>query len=217
MPRRAKKASNNVGAAADSDAESQLTCDGCTDSITKEEALNCSICKVWLHCYCAGVPRSRFVNVSSTFVCIPCSLSCNNAVATELRSEIAALKAEIVELRTALDSANKKLASFSQIHRARGKPKQRSGRRLSNEMQSRNEGETATRTPNRRARARAQSSPTSPLLLVTVQDPDLEPNRSRKQSRELAGPIVFGEHTGAVLLKLSTVQSLSSVESPQTV
>ena len=33
---------------------------------------------------------------------------------TELRSEIAVLKAEIGELKTALDSANKKLATVSQ-------------------------------------------------------------------------------------------------------
>lgn len=55
------------------------------------------------------MPRSRFAEISSTFVCIPCSLSLNNSVVTELRGEIAALKADIVELRTALDSANKKL------------------------------------------------------------------------------------------------------------
>ena len=84
------------------------------DTITKEEALICSVCKVWLHCYCAGVPRSRFTDILSTFVCIPCSLSFNNTVVTELRSEIAALKAEIVELKTALDSANMKLETVSQ-------------------------------------------------------------------------------------------------------
>ena len=114
LPRKTKKATNNSSSSSPAETESQLTCDGCTDSITREEALNCSICKVWLHCYCAGVPRSRFAGISSTFVCIPCSLSFNNSVVTELRSEIAALKAEIVELKTELNSANEKLATASQ-------------------------------------------------------------------------------------------------------
>ena len=116
LPRKTRKATNNSGSSS-STAESesvQRTCDGCKDTITKEEALNCSVCKVWLHCYCAGVPRRRFADILSTFVCIPCSLSLNNTVVTELRGEIAALKAEIVELRTALDSTNKKLETVSQ-------------------------------------------------------------------------------------------------------
>ena len=72
--------------------EPKLICDGCTDTISREEALNCSICKVYLHCYCAGVPRSRFSDILPTFICIPCSLSSNNSTVAELRSEIAALK-----------------------------------------------------------------------------------------------------------------------------
>ena len=114
MPRKTKRAANTSSSSSMAEAEPQLTCDGCTDTITKEEALNCTICKVWLHCYCAGVPRSRFAAISSTFICIPCSLSLNNTVVTELRSEIAVLKAEMGELKTALDSANKKLATVSQ-------------------------------------------------------------------------------------------------------
>ena len=115
LPRKTRKATNNSGSSSAAESESvKRTCDGCTDTKSKEEALNCSVCKVWLHCYCAGVPRSRFADISSTFVCIPCALSLNNTVVTELRGEIAALKAEIVELRTALDSANKKLETVSQ-------------------------------------------------------------------------------------------------------
>ena len=105
MPRGTRKASNNGSSSRAAEAEfEQLICDGCTDTLTKEEALSCSISKVWLHCYCAGVPRSRFADISSMFVCIPCSLSFNNTVMMELRSEIAALKAEIVELKSALNS-----------------------------------------------------------------------------------------------------------------
>ena len=121
MPARTKtRATSNSNSSSKSssnraEAESeQLTCDGCAASLTKKEALNCSVCKVWLHCYCAGVPRSRFADISTTFVCIPCSLSLGNSVVSELKSEIAALRVEIVELKTALDSANKKLEIASQ-------------------------------------------------------------------------------------------------------
>ena len=71
------------------------------------------LCTTCYHAVCAGVPRSRFADISSTFVCIPCSLSFNNTIVTELKSEIAALKAEKVELKTALGSANKKLETVS--------------------------------------------------------------------------------------------------------
>ena len=113
MPRKTKKAATSGSStnAADSETESQLICDGCTNSIAMEEVLHSSICKVWLHCYSAGVPRSRFIDTSTTFVCIPCSLITNQSVVIELRGEIAALKAEIVELNTALETTKKKLDS----------------------------------------------------------------------------------------------------------
>ena len=50
------------------------------------------------------------MEISTTFICFPCSLISNQSTVTELRSEIAALKSEIVELNTALETSNKKLA-----------------------------------------------------------------------------------------------------------
>ena len=80
-------------------------CDGCTETIsTSSDALNCSICHVWLHRYCAGIPTSRLTAIASSFVCSACSIAASASIVTELRSEIAALKVEVSELRAALGS-----------------------------------------------------------------------------------------------------------------
>ena len=73
LPRKASNSATNAGS-------HPVTCSGCNDTLQKKEALNCSACKVWLHCYCAGVPKSRFSNISNSFLCIPCSLVVNNTV-----------------------------------------------------------------------------------------------------------------------------------------
>ena len=119
MPPKSRKPSGKKSASAttatpsakSSEPETPLLCDGCTDSLTKNEALNCSVCNVWLHCYCAGVPRRRYSDIASSYVCIPCSLNSHATVVSELKNEISCLKAEIVELKAALDLANKKLDS----------------------------------------------------------------------------------------------------------
>ena len=122
MPPKARKNSGKKNAATatatpsanatkTSEFKTPLLCDGCTDSLTKNEALNCSVCNVWLHCYCAGVPRSRYPDIASSYVCIPCSLNSHATVVSELKNEISCLKAEMVELKAALDLANKKLDS----------------------------------------------------------------------------------------------------------
>ena len=71
--------------------------------------LRSCLCKVWLHRYCAGVPTSRFSDIAQSFVCIPCSLIANSSVVAELKNEVATLKAEVVQLRSALEIVNKKL------------------------------------------------------------------------------------------------------------
>ena len=89
----------------------QHSCDGCAETISvgDTEALNCCMCKVWLHRYCAGIPQSRCAAIASSFICTACSILANSSIVVELRSEIAALKAEVSELRSALNTANQKL------------------------------------------------------------------------------------------------------------
>ena len=101
--------SNSTSISASAESNTPLVCDGCTDSLPKNEALNCSVCNVWLHCYCAGVPRSRFSDIVQSYICIPCSLNSQSNIVSELKSEIACLKTEVVELKAALDLASKKL------------------------------------------------------------------------------------------------------------
>ena len=94
----------------DSPSETERRCDGCTKTIsTTTDALKCSICQVWLHRYCAGIPSSRFAAVASSFICSACSITASASIVAELRSEIAALKEEISELRAALRSSEQNL------------------------------------------------------------------------------------------------------------
>ena len=123
-PKLRKLAGKNTSTACSSatnspELEMPLSCDGCTDSLTNNEALNCSVCNVWLHCYCAGVTRNRYSDIASSYVCIPCSLASHKTVVSELKNEIACLKAEVVELKAALDLANEKLDTQSASAEAR--------------------------------------------------------------------------------------------------
>ena len=93
-----KSARNNKAATP----ETQETCDGYLAAIPKDETLACSVCGVKLHRYCAGIPRSHYARVSTSFVCIVCSQNVSNAVQVELRQEITNLKAQVSELRAAL-------------------------------------------------------------------------------------------------------------------
>lgn len=88
-------------------------CDGCTETIsTSSDALNCSICHVWLHRYCAGIPTSRLTAIASSFVCSACSITASASIVAELRSEIAALKVEVSELRTALATTTEEISEL---------------------------------------------------------------------------------------------------------
>ena len=104
------KQSSSSGSSQGSPASRQRLCDGCTDAIpATSDALKCSMCEVWLHRYCAGIPMSRYATIASSFVCSACSITASSSIVSELRSEIAALKVEVSELRTALNAANHKL------------------------------------------------------------------------------------------------------------
>lgn len=83
-------------------------CDGCAAEIPEAEALKCQVCGVWLHRYCAGIPTSHFATIAASFVCAACSLTASKSVILELRGEINALKAEIIELRAAMEDMKSK-------------------------------------------------------------------------------------------------------------
>ena len=90
---------------------SRMKCDLCLAAITedKEDALQCEgTCQLWFHRYCVGVSQSLFRTLASTddkpYVCLNCSHEHHQATVNELWSEVAALRAEIAELRTALDA-----------------------------------------------------------------------------------------------------------------
>lgn len=144
MPPKPKR-NNSAGSSSSATNLNQLTCDGCSDILQKKEALNCSVCKVWLHRYCAGVPTSRFSDIAQSFVCIPCSLIANNSVVAELKNEVAALKSEVVQLRSALEIVNKKLEDTASAQNKR----------------EREEWSTVVKRNTRRNDRRVQSSLTS--------------------------------------------------------
>ena len=103
--RSARKAAKKTAANNGEDSlcsKSQHLCDGCAAPVQEGEALFCSSCNICLHRYCAGIPRSHYPSISSSFICIACSMAANKAVISELRGEIAALKAELLETRSAL-------------------------------------------------------------------------------------------------------------------
>ena len=87
----------------------QTICDICNVAITEgtDEALECDGCKKWVHRYCAGVSLTYFqvlADSSKPFFCTCCSDANNMAVVSELRKEVTALKAEVANLKSALDS-----------------------------------------------------------------------------------------------------------------
>ena len=105
MPPKTRPTKSQTARKNDKDVSSdkqQSTCDGCLDVVAENDALKCSSCSVWLHCYCAGIPRSHFEQIASFFTCSACSLTASRTVVTELKSEISALKQEIQELKEAL-------------------------------------------------------------------------------------------------------------------
>ena len=116
-PRKLRSVKKNATAATSSVSASKASgmpkhrCDGCTDTIsTSSDALNCSICHVWLHRYCAGIPTSRLSAVASSFVCSACSITASATIVAELRSEIAALKVEVSELRAAMGTTTDEIS-----------------------------------------------------------------------------------------------------------
>ena len=63
------------------------------------------------HRYCAGVPHSHLAIVSPCFTCIACTMKANETTVSELREEVAALKAEITLLKTTLRETQQAVAA----------------------------------------------------------------------------------------------------------
>ena len=68
----------------------------------EEEAFLCEgDCQKWLHCSCAGLSAGHFTHLSNTsnsFLCINCAHKAQKTSVSLLQTEVATLKAEIVEL-----------------------------------------------------------------------------------------------------------------------
>ena len=109
MPPRKTAARNPKSSSKKKTASSQAVqqqahcCDGCAANVPEAEALNCSVCGVWLHRYCAGIPTSHYTSIAALFICAACSLATSKSVILELHGKIEALKSEIVELRAAME------------------------------------------------------------------------------------------------------------------
>lgn len=92
--------------------ESEI-CDVCCSAIIddKEDALLCEgSCQKWFHRYCAGVSSTCFrllSNSSTPFVCWLCSQELHRTIVSQLQAEIAALRVEVVELRSDIKKTNR--------------------------------------------------------------------------------------------------------------
>ena len=94
-------------------ATSEEKCDLCLAAIMEgnEDALQCegTCCTcMWFHRYCVGVLLSHFRVLSNSdkpFVCLSCSQNVHKVTVCQLQSELAALKAQVLELQATLTEA----------------------------------------------------------------------------------------------------------------
>ena len=89
---------------------SKTSCDLCTKLIAedKEQAIQCEgTCQQWYHRYCAGVSTKLFKHLSSNdspFICMSCRQQFQDAQVSQLQSEVANLRSELLELRKLVHS-----------------------------------------------------------------------------------------------------------------
>ena len=89
---------------------SKTSCDLCTKLIAegKEQAIQCKgTCQQWCHRYCAGISTTIFKHLSSNdspFICMSCRQQFQNAQVSQLQSEVANLRLELLELRKLVHS-----------------------------------------------------------------------------------------------------------------
>ena len=69
-----------------------------------QEALQCEVCLLHMHRYCAGLSRSHYkelVSKSTPFVCMVCAQRSQKALIQQLQDEVSALRCELDKLRAA--------------------------------------------------------------------------------------------------------------------
>ena len=104
------------------------TCVLCCKPIVegKEEALMCEgeICSnKWMHRYCAGVPTTHYKLLEESpepFCCYLCVQLKHAALVEEMKSTIASLTAEVVELRATLESEATRSSPGGQVQTSSG-------------------------------------------------------------------------------------------------
>ena len=133
----------------------------CTKAIIegKDEALMCKgdICaNGWMHRYCAGMPTTHYKVLEKSpapFNCYLCSQQKQTATIEKMRSTIASLTAEVVELRAALES-QKATGSTQTTTSLRSGSQTGNGRSWSEVVRRGNQANTHTsRRPPRRTQA----------------------------------------------------------------
>ena len=90
---------------------SEGSCAICATEIDKEETATCLVCNNSVHRYCAGVPLEEFQQSNGRFTCSTCLRKQHEAQLAELTDTVTALKAEILELRAALNQVETTLAT----------------------------------------------------------------------------------------------------------
>ena len=82
---------------------SGVSCAICAAGVPQGDAARCIECKKTAHRYCAGVPLEEFESKGGSYTCLSCLKKLHEAKMADMKDYIVSLKAEIVELRVALD------------------------------------------------------------------------------------------------------------------
>ena len=86
--------------------KAQPECDLCGETVcsASQDLLQCEVCQLCMHRYCAGITRSHCHELrskSTPFVCLVCTQRSQRAIIQLLQDEVTALRSEIDKLREA--------------------------------------------------------------------------------------------------------------------
>ena len=149
---------------AEKDREVDCNCGLCCEPVKDEEddGLYCEgTCAQWFHRYCAGVTVPQFKrlsNSSSPFLCYACFQEEHRAKVSSLEEKVAALTAELIEVKTTLESSRREAASHSWTDVVKRGRRGHSHGAKSNGMSSRSVSATAQRAAAGMQQARAPES-----------------------------------------------------------